>query len=147
MYLVDTNIVSLLDPRRRSDAATRVLDWMRLHDAALHLSAITILEIEEGRLKLLRRRQPERAAQIGAVLDVILAAFAHRILPVDVRVALAAAAITDALRRETLEGKDVLIAATARVHGFTVLTANLIHFERTGVPVIKPLDGLPPESL
>ena len=116
---------------------------MRLNDPLIHLSAITILEIEEGRLKLLRRQQPERAAQIGAVVDVILKVFGARILPVDIRVALAAAAITDALRRETLEGKDILIAATARVHGFTVLTANLFHFERIDVPVINPLDGLP----
>lgn len=116
---------------------------MRRRDSELYLSTISILEIEEGRLKLLRKGQPERAGEISRILAAILSGFGKRILPVDVSVALAAADISEALRRETLEAKDILIAATARVHGFTVLTANVVHFERTGVPLANPLENLP----
>lgn len=143
MYLLDTNILSLFDPRRRSPAQANVAAWMRRRDSELYLSTISILEIEEGRLKLLRKGQPERAGEISRILAAILSGFGKRILPVDVSVALAAADISEALRRETLEAKDILIAATARVHGFTVLTANVVHFERTGVPLANPLENLP----
>jgi len=42
-----------------------------------------------------------------------------------------------------IERTDLTIAATAKVHGFTILTRNLRHFEPTGVPTIDPLKSLP----
>jgi predicted nucleic acid-binding protein len=47
MYLLDTNIVSLFDPRRAAEAAA-VVDWMREYDSLLFLSSITLTEIEAG---------------------------------------------------------------------------------------------------
>lgn len=34
--------------------------------------------------------------------------------------------------------RDALIAATARVHGMTVVTRNVADFEPTGVPIFNP---------
>jgi toxin FitB len=36
---------------------------------------------------------------------------------------------------------DALIAATARVHGLTVVTRNVKGFELAGVPVLNPFAG------
>lgn len=142
VFLLDTNIVSLFDPRRREQNGA-LLAWLHDHDAALYLSAITVLEIESGRLKLLREAKEARARDIEALRIELMAGFATRILPVDASAALAAAQIADAAKPHVIEAKDLLIAATARTHGLTVLTRNLRHFLPTGVPCHDPTERLP----
>ena len=56
MYLLDTNIAPLFDPRRR-DEAEAVVDWMRRHDPLLFLSTITLTEVEAGAGRPLRREE------------------------------------------------------------------------------------------
>src|SRR5712692_2418516 len=53
VYLLDTNIVSLLDPRRREHAPALV-EWMERNGASLFLSVMTITELDAGVLKLRR---------------------------------------------------------------------------------------------
>lgn len=55
VYLLDTNIVSLFDPRRARESAP-VIQWIRENDSLLFLSTITLTEIEAGILKLNRER-------------------------------------------------------------------------------------------
>jgi len=142
MYLLDTNIVSLFDPRRAGQA-TSAIAWMREHDSLLFLSTITLTEIEAGILKLIRERKETRASQITALRDGIIADFSKRLLPLDVEVAPTVARIAERIRPLTIERTDLIIAATASVHGLTLLTRNLRHFEPTGVPVIDPVSSLP----
>ncbi|HEX3938374.1 MAG TPA: PIN domain-containing protein [Xanthobacteraceae bacterium] len=142
MYLLDTNIVSLFDPRRAAEAATTI-DWMREHDALLFLSTITLTEIEAGILKLEREGKDARASQIIALRDGLIADFNERLLPLDIEVALTVARLAERVRPMVIERTDLIIAATARVHSLTVLTRNVRHFEPTGVAAIDPVRSLP----
>ena len=142
MYLLDTNIVSLFDPRRSAEAAP-VLAWMRDHDSELFLSTITLTEIEAGILKLKRERKEARARLLVALRDGLVSDFRSRLLPLDVEVALTVARLAEAVRPTVIERVDLIIAATARVHALTLLTRNVRHFEHTGVPIVDPLRTLP----
>ena len=142
MYLLDTNVVSLFDPRRAGEAAP-VVEWMREHDPLLFLSTITLTEIEAGILKLRRKNKDARFRQLVALRDGLLADFRERLLPLDVEVALTLARLAEAVRPMVIERFDLIIAATAAVHGLTVLTRNVRHFQPTGVPVIDPMQTLP----
>ena len=142
VYLVDTNIVSLFDPRRTNEAAP-VVEWMRQHDPLLFLSTITLTEIEAGILKLIREGKRTRANQLLALRDGLIADFKDRLLPLDVAVALMLARLAEAARPKVIERVDLTIAATAKVHGLTVLSRNIRHFEPTGVAVLDPLRSLP----
>jgi len=142
MYLLDTNIVSLFDPRRVGEAAP-LIHWMREHDSLLFLSTITLTEIEMGILKLKRENKEARARQLIALRDGLIADFNERLLALDVMVALTVARLAEAVRPMVIERTDLIIAATAKVHGLTVLTRNVRHFEPTGVPAIDPVRSLP----
>ena len=145
MYLLDTSIVSLFDPGRPARACPLTV-WMQRNDRALSLSAVTLIEIEAGILKLRRNGKDKRAGEIEALRDGLMTDFADRLLAMDAPVALAVARLAEAVRPTVIEVKDLIIAATAKAHGLTVLTANLRHFEPTGIPVLDPLAQLPPDA-
>jgi predicted nucleic acid-binding protein len=116
------------------DAGVR--QWFASVDRSnLFLSAITILELEIGCLLLERRDQEQGAVLRRWLQDHVLPSFAGRILPVDLIVAQRCAALHVPDR---LEDRDSLIAATALVHGMTVVTRNTAHFQRTGVALLNP---------
>lgn len=145
MYLVDTNIVSLLDVRRRAQSAD-LPNWMERNDAGLFISVITLMEIEAGRLKLTRNRQPGRASEIGALLGFLMMSFGERVIEINAEIAFSAARLAEIVRPDVIELPDLLIAATAQVRGLTVLTRNLRHFGPTGVRAIDPLAALSPDA-
>lgn len=145
MYLLDTNIVSLFDVRRREGAGPLVA-WMRRNDRALSLSVASLIEIEAGLLKLHRDRKDKRAGEIEALRDDLPNDFADRLLAMNAPVALAAARLAEAVRPAVVEWEDLIIAATASAHGLTVLTRNLRHFTPTGVAALDPLADLPPDA-
>lgn len=131
----DTNVLSELRKSEARASAT-VVSWIGARRATdLYLSVITILEIEFGVARL-ERRDAAQAQRIQAWLtDQVLESFADRILPVDVAVARRAARLhAPDLRPE----RDAFIAATAGVHGLTVVTRNVVDFENSGVPLINP---------
>jgi len=103
--------------------------------ASLFLSAITILELETGIL-LIERRDPGQGTILRAWLDGhVLPAFEGRILAVDIAVAQRCARLNVPDPRPH---RDALIAATALVHGMTVVTRNVADFEPTGVEIFNP---------
>lgn len=144
MYLLDTNVVSRLDPRRHA-AARDLVAWIRRNGAHLFLSVVTLTEIEAGILKLRREGRDARAGEYEALRRAIEADFGDRVLTVDAAVALSTARLAEAARPAVVEWKDLIIAATAHAHGLTVLTNNLRHFGPTGVPALDPLARLPPD--
>ena len=141
MYLLDTNVVSLFDPRPRPEAGPFVA-WARRNDRLLFVSTITLTEIEAGLLKLVRDGKRQRANQLARLRDGLIADYGSRLLPLDAAVALAIARIAEASRPRVIERNDLIIAATAKVHNLTVLTRNLRHFAPTGVPAADPLADL-----
>ena len=136
MFLLDTNVVSELRKIRLGKADTHVADWADRVDATdLYLSVITIQELEIGVL-LAERRDPAQGAVFRAWLNVhVMPAFTGRILAVDTAVALRSARLHVP---DLLPVRDGLIAATALVHGMTVVTRNVADFQSTGVPILNP---------
>lgn len=136
MYLLDTNIVSELRKAKSGKANKNVTAWAKSVSAAsMFLSAITILELETGIL-MVERRDSKQGAMLRAWLDGhVLPAFSGRILAVDVAVAQRCAKLHVPDPRPQ---RDALIAATALVHGMTVVTRNVADFESTGVEIFNP---------
>lgn len=134
MYLLDTNVLSAL--RRPDKAPATLLRWAAaLPPDATCISAITVMELEHGILSLARRDQAQAALLRQWLEEVILPAFEGRILAVDQRVAREAARL---MLPAPLPVNDVLIAATARIHGLVVVTRNVRDFGRLDVALHNP---------
>lgn len=144
MYLLDTNIVSMLDSKRHRHEPALVA-WLDRNGASLFLSVMTIAEMESGVLKLRRDGKAERADEIAALVSAILTGFAERILFMDVEVARHVARLGAHTYQSQVPLPDLIIAATAARHGLTVLTRNLKDFARLPVPVLDPFVTLPPD--
>ena len=138
MYLLDTNVVSELRKAKAGKADKNVIAWAASVSAdSLFLSAITILELETG-IQLVERRDPAQGTLLRAWLEgQVLLAFSGRILPVDVLVAQRCAKLHVPDPRSD---RDAIIAATALVHGMTVITRNIADFQATGVELLNPWD-------
>lgn len=136
MYLLDTNVVSELRKARSGKADKHVKAWAdSVASSSLFLSAISILELETGVL-LVERRDPRQGATLRAWLDHrVLPAFAGRVLAVDTAVAQCCAKLHVPDPRAE---RDALIAATALIHGMTVVTRNVDDFRPTGVAILNP---------
>lgn len=136
MYLLDTNVVSELRKIRLGKADLQVAAWADSVEAAdLYLSAITLQELETGVL-LAERRDPTQGAIFRAWLNGhVLPAFDGRVLSVDSAVAQRSARLHVPDPRPVRDG---LIAATALVHGMTVVTRNVADFEPTGAKILNP---------
>lgn len=141
-YLLDTNVLSLLDPRRAGQRG-HLPAWLERHGRELALSAITLTEIEAGLLKLRRLGQTARAAEIETLAASIRLDFADRVLALDAAVALRVAHLAEGARPTVIELPDLIVAATAAVHGLTVLTRNTRHIAPTGVATIDPVEVAP----
>ena len=144
-YLLATNILSLLDPRRAGQRG-HLTAWLAQHGSELTLASITLTEIENGLLKLRRLGQTARAAEIEDLAQAVRTNFADRILPLDGTVAVAIAHLAERARPTVIELPDLIVAATAQVHELTVLTRNLRHMTPTGVAAIDPVDTAPGRS-
>ena len=134
MFLLDTNVLSELRRRDRTDL--RVLAWADSHVGVLmHISAITVFELDYGLLRI-ARRDPVQSQILREWFEaIVLLGFAGRILSVDTVVARRAAALHVPDPRPD---RDALIAATALVHGLTVVTRNTANFAPMGVPTLDP---------
>jgi len=136
MFLLDTNVLSELRKMESGRAASAVAAWARERSVeSLFLCSITVLELELGIL-LVERRDSAQGARLRHWLhQQILPTFADRILPVDTAVALRCAALHVP---DPHAERDAMIAATALVHGLTVVTRNISDFEGTGATTLNP---------
>lgn len=131
IYLLDTNVVSEL---RRPRPHGGVLAWLEsLDDAQLYLSAVTLGEIQAG-IEITREQDLDKAKEIEAWLELV--AGAYNVLPMDAVVFRAWAKLMHG-KSDTLY-EDAMIAATAKVHGLTVATRNVVDFNVFGVEVFNP---------
>lgn len=138
-YLLDTSVVSELRKIGDGKADANVVAWIAAEEAdRFHISAITILELERG-VPSVQRRDPKQGARLRAWMDDhVRPEFVRRIVPVDDAIATRCAHLHIPDRRNEA---DALIAATALVHGFTIVTRNVRDFEGTGVVLVDPWLG------
>ncbi len=141
MFVLDTNVVSELRKIRLGRADKNVAQWAdSVESTDLYLSAITVQELEIGVL-LAERRDPAQGAIFRTWFEGhVLPTFAGRILPVDTAVAQRSAALHVPDPRPF---RDSLIAATALVHGMTLVTRNVADFQSSAVLLFNPwgIDG------
>ena len=132
MYLLDTVVLSEIRKRQRDPA---VVQWItKQRDSDLFLSAVTIGEIERV-IVLQKNRNPPFSDELSQWLDKILSLYSDRVLPVDISTARLWGRLSAEIGNDS---PDLLIAATAMIHGLTVVTRNTRHFEPTGVAILNP---------
>jgi predicted nucleic acid-binding protein len=144
-YLLDTNIISMLDPRRRVHAP-ELIDWLDRNGGSLALSVMTVAEIDAGILKLRREGKDQRADGLESLLTSIIADFADRVLPVDVDTARHIARLGERVHSQPISLPDIVIAATAVRYGLVLLTRNMAELGRLGIAARDPFTELPPDA-
>jgi predicted nucleic acid-binding protein len=130
-YLLDTNVVSEV---RKAKPHGAVVAWLRqLPEDRLLISAVTLGELQAG-IELTRQQDPVKAGALESWVDQLSESF--QVVPMD------AACFREWGRlmhgRSDDLSEDVMIAATARVHGLTVATRNVRHFKGLHVELVNP---------
>jgi hypothetical protein len=135
-FLVDTNVISELRKGARADGNVRA--WFgSVEDEELYLSVLVVGELRQG-VERLRGRDPKTTLRLDRWLLALAADFADRILPIDARVAETWGRLNVPAPLPTIDG---LLAATALVHDFTLVTRNVRDVQRTGVRCLNPFVG------
>ena len=136
MYLLDTNVVSELRKRASGRANAGVLRWAEsVLPELLYLSVISTLELEMGILQMERRDQRQGEALSNWYRTAVLPAFDGRIMHVDIQVAGECARFQVPDPRPF---RDSIIAATASVHQFVLVTRNVRDFRDMGIEMLDP---------
>jgi len=141
-YLLDTSFLSVFAPDR-PPITPHLQKWVaeERERGAWYIPSIAVVEVERGIAKLNRTGGHARAERINRWFENLLVEFEQRILAVDRLVAKEAGRLEDAAiavgRNPGLA--DVLVAATARLHDLSVLTANARHFAVLNVLYFNPL--------
>jgi predicted nucleic acid-binding protein len=136
MYLLDTNVVSELRKAKTKRANQSVIAWAKsVSPVSLHLSAITILELQMGILSKARKDSAQAAVLRQWLEQSVLVSFSGRILSLDVPVAMRCAQLHVPDRKSE---RDAMIAATAIEHGMTLVTRNTQDFKGTKVRLMNP---------
>ncbi|MER7756626.1 type II toxin-antitoxin system VapC family toxin [Kitasatospora sp. NPDC097643] len=134
-FMLDTNVLSELR-RREPDPAVEA--WMAEHRSGpMFTSALVVGEIRQG-VEQIRRRDHVQAERLAEWLATVKRSYADRILPVTTEIAEAWARLNVP---DPLPLIDGLLAATAKVHGLTLVTRNTKDVARAGVEVVNPFDA------
>jgi len=135
-FLLDTNVLSELR-RRTPDAG--VAAWFDSVDSRqLYLSVLTVGEVRQGICRL-QRRDRAQAAIFEQWLAGLLRAYSDRVVPVTAEVAEEWGRLNVPDPVPVVEG---LLAATAKVHGWTLVTRNVSDVANTGARLHNPFAGV-----
>jgi predicted nucleic acid-binding protein len=139
MFLLDTNVVSEFRKLRTKRENKNVAAWSaNISVNALYISAITVCELEMGVISIERKDITQGAILRSWLESHVLPTFNERTLYFDTAVARCCAKLHVPDKQAA---HDAMIAATALVHGLTVVTRNVDDFKKTGVEIINPWDA------
>jgi predicted nucleic acid-binding protein len=138
-WLFDTNVVSEAARMRPNPAVVAELSKFPTEETAI--SVVTLAELRDG--AILARSQESRTSLLHWIENAVEPSFQERTLSLSVDI------LTDWIglsRRLSAAGRprvaaDLLLAATARVHGLVMVTRNWRHFAGTGLAVFDPWSG------
>lgn len=131
MYLLDTNVVS---ETRKPNRHLSVMQWLGAQNTLqMFIPSIVFLELQRG-VEITRMQDPVRAVEIERWIDLL--ASSTQVVNFDV----AAAREYSRMRRNKLDfvSEDAMIAAIAKVNGYTVVTRNAKDFAQFGISVFNP---------
>jgi toxin FitB len=135
-FLLDTNIISEI--RKRDRAHPNVVRWVaRTPVEEIGTSVLVLAEIRHG-IELKRRNDPEQAKSLDRWFSHMRARLGGRVLPIDEPVAEAWALLGIP---DPLPLIDGLLAATAKVHGLTLVTRNVADIAVVGVLLLDPFSA------
>jgi predicted nucleic acid-binding protein len=136
IYLLDENVLRELRP----GGNPRVRAWYQtVSTDSLRISAMTFFEKRRGAERL-RKTNPDRATALLAGIDALEAAYGSRIIPIDGPVVAEWARL---LGVKDKNQRDRALAATARVHGFVLVTRNKADVAGCDVDVLDPFQAAP----
>ncbi len=131
-YLIDTNVIS---ETRRKEPDENVIRWISNTPAsALYLSVLTLGEIAKG-VEMLAKRDLIAGQSLQRWLDDIKSYYQSHIVPVD---AIIAERWGQLASRRSIAVIDGLIASTALVRGFVLVSRNIRDFEGLDIKLLNP---------
>jgi predicted nucleic acid-binding protein len=135
-FLLDTNVLS--EPMKERPNS-RVVAWLsEANEDQVFVSVVTITELRYGVERLATGKRRQRLD--GWLRKDLISRFAGRILPIDLRIADACGGLmarSESMGRP-IEARDAFIAATAEVHGLTLVTRNTADFGPTLKAIVNP---------
>ena len=134
-FLLDTNVAS---EARKPNGNRNVRAWFAtVTSTDLHLSVLLLGEVRQGIERLIRRQDLVQAAVYEAWLDQLQRDFADRIISITAEIAEEWGRMNVP---DPLPAVDSLMAATAKVHGWTFVTRDTAALLRTGVLLLDPFE-------
>jgi predicted nucleic acid-binding protein len=150
MYVLDTDVFSLTSPTSGLVAprAEAWRDWVRRNEGVLYFSVATIMEVRFGIEKSMAKGATKKAARLQLWLSAAETVHRNRIFPVTIEIAHRAGEL---LYRAVAAGmapgaEDAIIAATADLNGFAVLSRNAGDMKALSANWSNPLDLIPPDA-
>jgi predicted nucleic acid-binding protein len=141
MFLLDTEIVSEIGKAKAGRTDPGLAAWAGgTGRDSLFISALTLLELENGATRLEKRDRGAGQAVRAWIGDQVMKSFDSRILPVD------AAVVRRRAQLPYADSRDGLLAATALEHGLTLVTRNVAAFKAGRVKLFNPW-GYTPDAL
>lgn len=133
-YLLDTNVASELT---KSSPHPGVSAWLdTVPGPSLYLSVLVIGEVRQG-IERVRNRDPVKAAVFEAWLVRLEHSFGDRIVPIDLQIAQEWGVLN---AKRSLPLVDGLLAATAQVRGWTIVTRNTKDFQHASARLLDPFE-------
>src|SRR4051812_12208668 len=126
-FLIDTNVISEI--RKQDRAHPNVVRWVtRTRGEEIGTSVLVLAEIHRG-IELKRRSDAQQAKSLDRWFAQMRMRLGDRVLPIDERIAEAWALLGIPNPLPLIDG---LLAATAKVHGLTLVTRNVADIAAAG---------------
>ena len=137
-FLLDTNVIAEI--RKRDRAHPNVARWVEQTPVLeMGTSVLVLAEIRRG-IEQRRRKDPAEAAAMDHWFRLMRDRLGDRVVLINEAVAETWARLSVPNPLPLVDG---LLAATAKVHGLTLVTRNVADIDRTGVVFLNPFADLP----